>query len=275
MASSKKPPKGPVAPTSREGSSAPLNTERIDSQRRRDAPPAGGFQRQVYSQPPFSRQPQSEERSTTVTHSDAPLLDSKLKLGTVGEPQVGTAVGLGVEGGGEVGSFVSQPSPGGVEIEVPTATIGITTRKPKISAGRRSKKVVVIRGKEQVISLVHALIIVLEEATDYVPLPQQNQKQPDLFGDLNLSDPVAREDIRELVEQLKRLNAFLDKTRSPKTTSKPVVDVKKHLNTFLGRYATTVGVGAGILTIAVGANLLHHFGVDFSVLPIPFGRKAG
>jgi hypothetical protein len=123
-----------------------------------------------------------------------------------------------------------------------------------------------IRNRRQIIAQSNLLILALEEAIGYEPHRRLNRPQPELYRELNLGDPDARSEICELIDELRKLNAFLESTRSPRVDSKPIVDAKKHLNTLLGKAATAVGYGAGVLAVAVAANILQGLGVDFSVL---------
>jgi hypothetical protein len=59
------------------------------------------------------------------------------------------------------------------------------------------------------------LISALEEALEYDPVKHHNQSAPELILDLNLEQPQARADIRELIGELKRLNAILETSRWP------------------------------------------------------------
>jgi hypothetical protein len=135
---------------------------------------------------------------------------------------------------------------------------------------RSRPKKIVIRNKRQVLIQSRILISALEEALDYRPTVGSNRSVPELRADLNLDDHQAQSEIRELVSELKKLNAFLEAAkRAMAVDRKNIIDVKKHLNTFLHSFANnfgkTTGVGAGLLTVGLAASLLYHLGAKEAV----------
>jgi hypothetical protein len=54
--------------------------------------------------------------------------------------------------------------------------------------------------------------------------------------------------------------------REPKEASDAVVNLTRHLDIFLNRYAKSVAKGAGWLTIGVTASLLYQAGVGQDVI---------
>jgi hypothetical protein len=129
----------------------------------------------------------------------------------------------------------------------------------------RRARTVVIRNKRQFLLQSSILIKALEEAYDYKPRKQGNQPEPELWTDLGLDNQASRADIRELIEQLKQLNAHLAALRKPAVAIKDIEKLKKHLHTFLDKYAKTAGTGAGLLTIGAAASLLSYFGAGDAV----------
>lgn len=119
-------------------------------------------------------------------------------------------------------------------------------------------------------------IAALEEALDYDPARHHNQPPPAL----RIEDSNYLNEIRALTLELKRLNQNLEAaakadskstTRQKRTPRKEVekstIEVKKHLNTFFSKYASTLGTGAAALTIGTAGALLYQLGVplDFIV----------
>jgi hypothetical protein len=51
-----------------------------------------------------------------------------------------------------------------------------------------------------------------------------------------------------------------------KEAKRAVSGLAAHFNRFLRSYATVLGTGAGVLTLGVIANLLHHAGLDPTAL---------
>ena len=107
--------------------------------------------------------------------------------------------------------------------------------------------------KTVVISQSRTLIDLLQEALDYTPRPGSNQTAPELWTDFNLGTDKGRAAIVALVAELKELNTALAARSRQK---KKIIEVKKHLNTFLGAYAKSAGTAAGVLTVTVIAGWL-------------------
>jgi len=141
----------------------------------------------------------------------------------------------------------------------------------KIAKARGRKAVVQIRNKEQLQFQTEVLIVALEQAVDYQPRPKSNDPAPELYRILALEKPTNLREVKALLAELRRLNALLEKailkSTKVKSTQKPVVEVRKHLNTLLGSFAKTVGTGAGWLVLGVAATILHNTGYfDPSIL---------
>jgi len=126
---------------------------------------------------------------------------------------------------------------------------------------------VVIQSPQEIIIYSTLIISALEEALEYKVQRHHNHPPPALLID----DQDYLDDIRRLVAELKRLNENLELAakepkatkpkRPPRAVQKSAVDVKKHLNTFLDKYAQSLGKGAAALTIGTASALLIRFGV--------------
>jgi hypothetical protein len=148
------------------------------------------------------------------------------------------------------------------------ASSSARTRR-KRSASARTKRDVITNPVE-VIRHSQILIIALQEALDYDPVRGHNQQPPALWID----NPSYLTDVNSLVIELRRLNSLLEAKRPRKKEAKrAVIDLAGHLNRFLRSYATTLGTGAGVLTLGVIADLLRHAGLDptalWSVVKLP------
>jgi hypothetical protein len=153
----------------------------------------------------------------------------------------------------------------GVTLEdVALSAKATTTKKPK------SASQIVIRSKKQVLVQSRILITALEMAVAYDPLTQHNQSKPELYVDLGLDKVGALNDIKELIAELKKLNGFLATLKKPtKYDEQNVIDLRKHLNTFLNAGAVVTGGGAGLMMLGLVSSLLYHIGgkevVDFAL----------
>jgi hypothetical protein len=111
----------------------------------------------------------------------------------------------------------------------------------------------------EIIRQTKTLIIVLQEALDYDPVPDHNQRPPVLWS----SDPSYLKDVKALVVELRRLNSLLEAQRPrKKEAERAVIDLARHFDKFLRAYASWFGKGTALLTVAVIANLLQHAGLD-------------
>jgi hypothetical protein len=134
----------------------------------------------------------------------------------------------------------------------------------------------VVTRKTQVVFFSKLFISALEEALEYDPSRHHNHPPPPL----RLEDADYLSEIRSLISELKRLNANLEaaaaagKTKAA-TKRKPAKrqsaersasDVSKHLNSFLSKYASTLGTGAAALTIGTAGALLYQLGVPLDLI---------
>jgi len=158
---------------------------------------------------------------------------------------------------------------GNASLKPDAAQIRVTGHPVGLKVARaRGKKAVVIRNKKQLQFQAGLLIQALEQAVNYQPRPQSNDPAPELYRDLALEKVANLREVKALVAELRRLNDLLAKSKQVKSTQKPVVEVRKHLNTFLGSFAKSAGTGAGLLVIGVAATILHNTGyLDPSILP--------
>lgn len=124
---------------------------------------------------------------------------------------------------------------------------------------------VVIQSPQEIILYSTMMISALEEALDYSVERHHNHPPPPLL----IESKEYLDEIRILVAELKRLNDNLERAakepkkpkRTPKEVQKSAVDVKKHLNSFLDKYAQSLGKGAAALTIGTASALLVRFGI--------------
>jgi hypothetical protein len=159
------------------------------------------------------------------------------------------------------------------------AQLGLTGHPVVVKNARaRGRKAVVIGNKEQLRFQTLVLITALEKAVDYQPRPQSNDPAPELYRDLALEKPANLRVFKALLAELRRLNALLEKaivkSTQVKSTQKPVVEVRKHLNTFLGSFAKSAGTGAGWLFIGVAATILYNTGYFDPSILVPSGPKS-
>jgi hypothetical protein len=136
------------------------------------------------------------------------------------------------------------------------ASSSARTRR-KQSAPARTKRDVITNPTE-LVRHSQILIIALQEALDYDPLRGHNRQPPALWID----NPSYLIDVNSLVIELRRLNSLLEAKRPRKEAKRAVIDLSGHFNRFLRSYATTLGTGAGVLTLGVIASLLGHAGLD-------------
>lgn len=148
-------------------------------------------------------------------------------------------------------------------------------RVVKTTGRKRTRAPSLIRNKTQIIREAGLLIVVLEEALAYRPTERGNAYQPELWRQLDLENPVSFKLISELVAELKKLNAFLEKDRRAKTSSRAVTDFRKVGIKVLTTYGNTVALGAGLLTIGALCSLLHSFGAGDIVDNAMLWRKIG
>lgn len=137
------------------------------------------------------------------------------------------------------------------------------TLNAKATVGGKPKKVkrLHLRDKKQVFIQSRVLIVSLEDAISYDPQTQHNQQQPELYVALGLDKPGTRIDVKALIDELKRLNELLESARAPtEDHNKTVIDLRKHLNSFLNAIAISAGTGAGLLILGVASSLLYHIG---------------
>ncbi|SEN89946.1 hypothetical protein SAMN05443254_11388 [Bradyrhizobium sp. OK095] len=128
---------------------------------------------------------------------------------------------------------------------------------------------VVIRSVRQALFHSRLVIAAFDEALEYDVLRQHNEPPPLLL----LDSPDYLDEIRKLVVELRHLNSYLETVRRfPKRRAEdttvlrgPVASTKRHINTFLGRYASTLGHGAGILTVGALVTLLYQLGLPETV----------
>jgi hypothetical protein len=143
--------------------------------------------------------------------------------------------------------------------------------RPRSKSTTRTKtKQSAIINRVEVIRQTKVLIIALQEALDYEPVRGHNQRPPVLWND----DPSYLKDVEALVVELRHLNSLLEAKRPrKKEAERAVIDLTRHLDTFLKNYAAWFGRGAAALTVGSIASLLHYAGLDptavWSIIKLP------
>jgi hypothetical protein len=168
--------------------------------------------------------------------------------------------------------YVLAPLAGVEAGDVMTAAgvVGESQERKATAKGRArntSGKKLTIRSRTHAIQVVKVLLAALEPIVDYDPRRHHNHPPPALY----IQDDHYLREVRELVEELRKLNAFLEAL--PKGRKKVTVDtikLSKHVNTFLDAMAKSagksLGVGVGGLTAIALASLFSHLGFAQDVI---------
>lgn len=106
----------------------------------------------------------------------------------------------------------------------------------------------------------------MQEALDYNVERHHNLPPPDL----RLDDSSYLAELRDLVAELRKLNALLEKPRNSNVRGarQRISGFAKHLDKFLGSYANALGKGAAGLTIAAAVGLLYQAGVGPEIIEL-------
>ena len=122
----------------------------------------------------------------------------------------------------------------------------------------------VIRDRTQVLFYSRALISAFEQALEYNPARHHNQSQPELWrGDEDYLLGL----LRQIVGELKEINASLRQENLPqKRTAHTTVELTKHTNIFLSKYASTLGTGSALVTIGLLVSLLGLLGIKLETI---------
>jgi hypothetical protein len=139
----------------------------------------------------------------------------------------------------------------------------------------------VVKRKTEVYFFSTLLITAFQEALDYDPRRHHNEPPPAL----RLEDEDYLKEIRTLIGELRRLNENLENAANAETKPKPkrtiaprkaaeksAIQVTKHVNTFLSKYASALGTGAAVLTFGTAGALLHQLGVPIGDLITKYAR---
>lgn len=126
-----------------------------------------------------------------------------------------------------------------------------------------------IRDVSQALFYCRAIIASFEEAIEYDPKRHHNQPPPAL----RIENPDFLAEVRKLVVELRALNANLAtvnqssarRNSARRPVQKSTVDVAKHLNTFLNKYAAALGTGAATLTLGAVGSLIFNLGGDAGI----------
>lgn len=133
---------------------------------------------------------------------------------------------------------------------------------------------IVVRSKKQTMFQIAVVLDSLQEAIDYDPMRHHNQPPPAL----RIEDPAYIDELRRLVEQLRRLNDILEATKpsgskKPRATAKdvekPAIDTRKALtkvlNSSAGAFGKVLGGGTALLVLGGLTTLLYQLGVPDDV----------
>jgi hypothetical protein len=138
------------------------------------------------------------------------------------------------------------------------------------TAVKNSAGQVVIRSTKQVVFQAQIIIAAVDDALNYDPHRHHNHPPPAL----RIENPAYLDELRRLVVELRRLNDSIKALKpSPNRTAVPssvveksAIDVRKHVNTFLDKYASTLATGVGILTVGALGSLLFQLGLPEEIL---------
>jgi len=227
----------------------------ITVQRQNPPPATGGFDRAAFDQSTSAEEPDPATEREIFNHATASET-----------PQAGTEVTLKPvrpsfnEKGELVPTFLGSAGISSAE-QIRAKPHGGRRARTKRASGPTAPDIQ-IKNKAQVIFYSKSLIIALQEVVDYDPVRHHNQPRPDL----RIDDPEYLAALRELIEELKQLNALLRSSVLKRKVVKGVSDrLVAHVDVFLRNYAKTLGKGAGWLTLGVMAALLHDLGVGQSL----------
>jgi hypothetical protein len=86
---------------------------------------------------------------------------------------------------------------------------------------------------------------------------QHNEAPPELWID----DQAYFTEMRQLVSELRTLNALLRSLASPEREYNAVINFARHADKFLEGFSAVTGKGAGILLVAAIGGLLYQTGI--------------
>src|SRR5258706_14250267 len=144
-----------------------------------------------------------------------------------------------------------------------TGTLTLTkksTVRPKKGRNKPADRLV-ITNKKLALQYSNIIIVALQEALDYDPVRNHNERTPALYID----DAKYKDDIRALIGELKRLNELLER-KSLRAAKKPAVNLAKHFDTLLGTYSKGMGWGLSGLTIGAIYALLNQLGLGPGII---------
>jgi hypothetical protein len=126
------------------------------------------------------------------------------------------------------------------------------------------------RRKNEALQQVLVLITAFEEVLAYDPGRQHNQPKPALWID----SPEYLQTVRELLHELRQLNELLQAPLPPKrAASRKAGIIQRGAETFVIKYAATLGVGAATLTLGAVVVLLNSLGLPIDAAIGGFFRK--
>jgi transcriptional regulator with XRE-family HTH domain len=145
-----------------------------------------------------------------------------------------------------------------------TLIAGDAPRTRVLIKNKRESTAVIIGTRQLVVFYSRLIISTVETALDDHDTNRKHNQPP---SELIIEDKEYIAELRHLVAELRRLNELLETVRSLNGKArKPVIDVKKHVDTFLNKWAGTIGVGTGLLTVGAMVALLNQLGVGDAVL---------
>jgi hypothetical protein len=139
-----------------------------------------------------------------------------------------------------------------------------TKKGSRRSKDQRESITILIQNRVEIVKYSTAIIAALQEALDYKVERHHNLPPPVL----RLDDENYLIELRNLVAELQRLNALLEKSTlsSAQAARRKVSSIEKHFDKFLSSYASALGKGAAGLTVAAAAGLLYQAGVGTDVI---------
>jgi hypothetical protein len=140
---------------------------------------------------------------------------------------------------------------------------------PGRKTDKRVKSASVLKNVQQVVRNSNVLIAALQEALDYDPSRQHNQRPPLLWRD----DQKYLDDVKKLLNELRQLTALLETTKPRKAeAARTASRLSKHFDKFLQSYAGAMGKVAAGLTSAAIVAVLYHAGLGKEVIDSVWGR---
>jgi hypothetical protein len=129
------------------------------------------------------------------------------------------------------------------------------------------KQKVIFRSKTQIIRHSQIIIAAVNETLSYDPIRYHNLSPPDLW----LNDADYREELRNLVGELRRLNALLENSTTKVSSKKDAVAgvasfARRFIKTYSDSFSRTAGKGSWYLLVGAIVALLYEAGVGQDII---------